>query len=60
MRGIDQLHGPTFHSICGDLIIYELPLKKLVIFLNIKDFLKKIDKPVNSQNEKQPINSLQS
>nr|AKU36875.1 cytochrome c biogenesis factor C [Aneura pinguis]WHW96913.1 cytochrome c biogenesis factor C [Aneura pinguis] len=22
-RGIDQLHGPTFHSICGNLIIYE-------------------------------------
>nr|WIA66405.1 cytochrome c biogenesis factor C [Apopellia endiviifolia] len=22
-RGIDQLHGPTFHSICGNLIIYK-------------------------------------
>ncbi|CAM6031875.1 unnamed protein product [Sphagnum compactum] len=23
LRGIDQLHGPTFHSICGNLIIYK-------------------------------------
>jgi len=32
LRGIDQLHGPTFHSICGNLIIYELSLKKPFIF----------------------------
>nr|YP_009040969.1 CcmFC [Tetraphis pellucida]AIB08443.1 CcmFC [Tetraphis pellucida] len=27
LRGIDQLHGPTFHSICGNLIIYKPSLK---------------------------------
>jgi hypothetical protein len=32
LRGIDQLHGPTFHSICGNLIIYEQSLKKPFIF----------------------------
>ncbi len=32
LRGIDQLHGPTFHSICGNLIIYEPSLKKPFIF----------------------------
>jgi hypothetical protein len=31
-RGIDQLHGPTFHSICDNLIIYESSLKKPFIF----------------------------
>nr|YP_009745566.1 cytochrome c biogenesis factor C [Andreaea wangiana]QIH30041.1 cytochrome c biogenesis factor C [Andreaea wangiana] len=31
-RGIDQLHGPTFHSICGNLIIYKPSLKNPFIF----------------------------
>jgi cytochrome c biogenesis factor len=24
LRGLDHLHGPTFHSICGNLMIYKL------------------------------------
>jgi hypothetical protein len=32
LRGIDQLHGPTFHSICGNLIIFELSLKRPFMF----------------------------
>jgi len=24
--GLDHLHGPTFHSICGNLMIYKLSL----------------------------------
>nr|YP_010881191.1 cytochrome c biogenesis factor C [Pellia epiphylla]WIA66734.1 cytochrome c biogenesis factor C [Pellia epiphylla var. borealis]WIA66693.1 cytochrome c biogenesis factor C [Pellia epiphylla]WIA66775.1 cytochrome c biogenesis factor C [Pellia epiphylla var. borealis]WIA66816.1 cytochrome c biogenesis factor C [Pellia epiphylla]WIA66857.1 cytochrome c biogenesis factor C [Pellia epiphylla] len=28
-RGIDQLHGPTFHPICGNLIIYNTKNKSL-------------------------------
>uniref|UniRef100_UPI0030FE5868 cytochrome c biogenesis factor C n=1 Tax=Cyathodium cavernarum TaxID=351593 RepID=UPI0030FE5868 len=32
LRGIDQLHGPTFHSICGNLIIYKPFLKKPFMF----------------------------
>jgi hypothetical protein len=32
LRGIDQLHGPTFHSICGNLIIYKPSLKNPFIF----------------------------
>nr|YP_009047459.1 cytochrome c biogenesis factor C [Buxbaumia aphylla]AGN74250.1 cytochrome c biogenesis factor C [Buxbaumia aphylla]AHI16119.1 CcmFc [Buxbaumia aphylla] len=32
LRGIDQLHGPTFHSICGNLIIYKPFLKNPFIF----------------------------
>lgn len=32
LRGIDQLHGPTFHSICGNLIIYKPCLKKPLMF----------------------------
>jgi hypothetical protein len=32
LRGVDQLHGLTFHSICGNLIIYEPSLKKPFVF----------------------------
>ena len=32
LRGIDQLHGPTFHSICGNLIIYKPSLKNPLMF----------------------------
>nr|QIA60146.1 cytochrome c biogenesis factor C [Haplomitrium mnioides]QIA60188.1 cytochrome c biogenesis factor C [Haplomitrium mnioides] len=31
-RGIDQLHGPTPHSICGNSIIYEPSLKNPFMF----------------------------
>nr|YP_009465589.1 cytochrome c biogenesis factor C [Trilophozia quinquedentata]AUZ97203.1 cytochrome c biogenesis factor C [Trilophozia quinquedentata] len=32
LRGIDQLHGPTFHSICGNLIIYQPSLTNPSMF----------------------------
>nr|QIA59936.1 cytochrome c biogenesis factor C [Fossombronia cristula] len=32
LRGIDQLHGPTFHSICGNLIIYKPSPKNPLMF----------------------------
>ena len=32
LRGIDQLHGPTFHSICGNLIIYKPSLTNPSMF----------------------------
>nr|QIA60389.1 cytochrome c biogenesis factor C [Heteroscyphus zollingeri] len=32
LRGIDQLHGPTFHSICGNLIIYKPSLTNPLMF----------------------------
>nr|YP_010881109.1 cytochrome c biogenesis factor C [Moerckia flotoviana]WIA66611.1 cytochrome c biogenesis factor C [Moerckia flotoviana] len=32
LRGIDRLHGPTFHSICGNLIIYKPSLKNPSMF----------------------------
>jgi hypothetical protein len=35
LQGIDQLHGPTFHSICGNLIIYEPSLKSHLFFSTI-------------------------
>nr|YP_009493668.1 cytochrome c biogenesis FC [Codonopsis lanceolata]AWN57613.1 cytochrome c biogenesis FC [Codonopsis lanceolata] len=28
LRGLDHLHGPTFHSICGNLMIYKPSLTK--------------------------------
>nr|AKM22413.1 cytochrome c maturase subunit Fc [Erodium texanum] len=28
LRGLDHLHGPTFHSICGNLMIYKASLTK--------------------------------
>nr|QIA60808.1 cytochrome c biogenesis factor C [Metzgeria leptoneura] len=31
-RGIDQSHGPTFHSICGNLIIYKPSPKNPLVF----------------------------
>jgi len=39
LRGIDQLHGRTFHSICGNLIIYEPSLKRPFIFNTIDHFV---------------------
>nr|YP_009431844.1 cytochrome c biogenesis factor C [Calypogeia suecica]ASZ80328.1 cytochrome c biogenesis factor C [Calypogeia suecica]WCP19045.1 cytochrome c biogenesis factor C [Calypogeia suecica]WCP19087.1 cytochrome c biogenesis factor C [Calypogeia suecica] len=32
LRGIDQLHGPTFHSICGNSIIYKPSLTNPLMF----------------------------
>nr|QGQ61943.1 cytochrome c biogenesis factor C [Riccardia planiflora] len=32
LRGIDQLHGPTFHSICGNSIIYKPSPKTPLMF----------------------------
>jgi hypothetical protein len=56
LRGIDQLHGPTFHSICGNLIIYKPSLKNPFIFDHDKSLRAIIDLlPVAAplyQNEK--------
>nr|BDZ75706.1 cytochrome c biogenesis factor C [Fissidens protonematicola] len=56
LRGIDQLYGPTFHSICGNLIIYKPSLKNPFIFDHDESFRAIIDLlPVAAplyQNEK--------
>jgi len=56
LRGIDQLHGPTFHSICGNLIIYKPSLKNPFIFDYDESFRAIIDllpiAALSYQNEK--------
>nr|YP_009047300.1 cytochrome c biogenesis factor C [Ptychomnion cygnisetum]AGN74052.1 cytochrome c biogenesis factor C [Ptychomnion cygnisetum]AHI16125.1 CcmFc [Ptychomnion cygnisetum] len=56
LRGIDQLHGPTFHSICGNLIIYKPSLKNKFIFDYDESFRGIIDllpiAALSYQNEK--------
>jgi hypothetical protein len=39
LQSIDQLHGPTCHSICGNLIIYEPSLKSHLFLSTIDHFV---------------------
>lgn len=45
LRGIDQLHGPTFHSICGNLIIYKPFLKTPLMFEHDESRLARLQSP---------------
>ncbi|KAL0554212.1 hypothetical protein IC582_008129 [Cucumis melo] len=47
LRGLDHLHGPTSHFICGNLMIYKLSLTKdQLIFLHDKE-LRADQLPIN-------------
>nr|YP_010736427.1 cytochrome c maturation subunit FC [Plantago ovata]WEL36386.1 cytochrome c maturation subunit FC [Plantago ovata] len=40
LRGLDHLHGPTFHSICGNFVIYKPSLTKDRLFFEHDESLR--------------------